>query len=98
MCNLKSCVRPLSPRFYRPTVLPLASAISDRYTIKRELGAGGMATVYLAEDLKHHRHVAVKVLHPELASSIGAERFLREIEIATRLNHPHILPVHDSGG
>src|SRR5437868_1835808 len=57
-----------------------------------------MATVYLAEDLKHHRQVAVKVLRPELAASLGAERFLREIEIAAKLNHPHILPLYDSGG
>ena len=59
--------------------------------------SGGMATVYLAEDLKHHRKVAVKVLRPELAATLGPERFLREIEIAARLQHPHILPLHDSG-
>jgi TolB-like protein/tetratricopeptide (TPR) repeat protein len=75
----------------------LASALSDRYKIERELGAGGMATVYLAEDLKHHRQVAVKILRPELAAVLGPERFLREIEIAAKLNHPHILPLHDSG-
>ena len=63
----------------------LASALSDRYTIERELGAGGMATVYLAEDLKHHRKVAVKVLRPELAAVIGAERFLKEIEVTANL-------------
>ena len=75
----------------------LTAALSDRYRIERELGSGGMATVYLAEDLKHHRKVAVKVLHPELAAVLGAERFLREIEIAAGLDHPHILPLHDSG-
>ena len=75
----------------------LTAALADRYTVERPLGAGGMATVYLAEDLRHHRDVAVKVLKPELASVIGPERFLREIEIAAGLNHPHILPLHDSG-
>jgi serine/threonine protein kinase len=73
------------------------AALADRYTIERELGAGGMATVYLAEDLKHHRRVAVKVLRPELTASIGADRFLREIEIAAQLQHPHIVPLYDSG-
>ena len=75
----------------------LAAALGDRYRIERELGAGGMATVYLAEDLKHQRKVAVKVLRPALAASLGAERFLREIAIAASLTHPHILPLHDSG-
>jgi serine/threonine-protein kinase len=75
----------------------LKVALSHRYTILRELGAGGMATVYLAEDLKHHRQVAIKVLRPELASALGPERFLREIEIVAKLTHPHILPLHDSG-
>jgi serine/threonine-protein kinase len=75
----------------------LKDALADRYAIERELGRGGMATVYLADDLKHRRKVAVKVLHPELAAVLGAERFLREIEIAARLTHPHILPLHDSG-
>jgi serine/threonine-protein kinase len=75
----------------------LKSALADRYRIQRELGAGGMATVYLAEDLKHHRKVAVKVLRPELAATLGPERFLREIEVAAQLTHPHILPLHDSG-
>src|SRR5215831_11641016 len=73
------------------------AALSDRYRVERELGRGGMATVYLAQDLKHHRQVAIKVLRPELAATLGAERFLREIEIAARLTHPHILPLHDSG-
>jgi serine/threonine-protein kinase len=75
----------------------LTAALQDRYRLERELGRGGMATVYLAEDLKHHRKVAVKVLHPELAAALGAERFLREIQIAAGLDHPHILPLHDSG-
>jgi serine/threonine-protein kinase len=75
----------------------LKTALSDRYTIERELGSGGMATVYLAEDVKHHRKVAVKVLRPELASVLGPQRFLQEIEIAAQLQHPHILPLHDSG-
>ena len=74
-----------------------SGALADRYAIERELGSGGMAIVYLAEDLKHHRKVAVKVLRPELTAALGAERFLREIEIAARLQHPHILPLHDSG-
>src|SRR5207302_1988070 len=68
-----------------------------RYGIERELGRGGMATVYLADDAKHHRTVAVKVLRPELAAVLGPERFLREVEIAARLNHPHILALYDSG-
>src|SRR5438046_6012230 len=75
----------------------LRAALSDRYTIERELGRGGMATVYLAQDLKHHRKVAIKVLKPELAAALGPERFLQEIEIAAGLTHPHILPLHDSG-
>ncbi len=75
----------------------LKTALADRYAIEHELGAGGMATVYLAEDLKHHRKVAVKVLRSELAAVLGADRFLREIEIAAKLQHPHILPLHDSG-
>ncbi len=76
---------------------PLAAALSDRYAIERELGQGGMATVYLARDLRHERHVAVKVLRPELAASLGSDRFLREIKVAAKLQHPHILPLHDSG-
>jgi len=72
-------------------------ALADRYTIERELGSGGMATVYLAEDLKLHRKVAVKVLRPELAVALGPERFLQEIKIAANLHHPHILPLYDSG-
>ncbi len=75
----------------------LTTALADRYTIEHELGAGGMATVYLAEDLKHHRKVAVKVLRPELAAVLGAERFVKEIETTANLQHPHILPLFDSG-
>ena len=75
----------------------LKAALADRYAIREEIGAGGMATVYLAEDLKHHREVAVKVLRPDLAATLGPERFLREIEVAARLHHPHILPLYDSG-
>ncbi len=75
----------------------LTEALSGRYAIDREIGAGGMALVYLAEDLKHRRSVAIKVLKPELAASLGSDRFLREIEIAARLSHPHILPLFDSG-
>ena len=70
---------------------------SDRYEIDREVGSGGMARVFLARDLKHDRDVAIKVLRPELSSGIGKERFLREIKLAARLTHPHILPLHDSG-
>ena len=75
----------------------LQSALAERYTLERELGRGGMATVYLAQDLKHDRPVALKVLHPELAASLGPERFLREIKLAARLQHPHIMTVLDSG-
>jgi eukaryotic-like serine/threonine-protein kinase len=75
----------------------LAAALADRYAFERELGRGGMATVYLATDLRHDRPVALKVLHPQLAASLGPERFLREIKLAARLQHPHILTVLDSG-
>ncbi|MBI1723880.1 MAG: protein kinase [Gemmatimonadetes bacterium] len=75
----------------------LTAALAGRYAIERELGRGGMATVFLAQDQKHHRPVAIKVLTPELAAVLGADRFLREIEIAARLTHPHILPLYDSG-
>src|SRR5690348_8091164 len=73
------------------------AALADRYAIERELGRGGMAIVYLARDLKHDRRVAIKVLRPELATSLGADRFLREISIAAQLTHPNILSLHDSG-
>ena len=79
------------------TLPRLNSALADRYRIERELGQGGMATVYLADDVKHRRKVAVKVLRPELAAALGAERFLREIETTANLRHPHILPLYDSG-
>ncbi len=75
----------------------LTAALADRYRIERELGRGGMATVFLAEDVKHVRRVAIKVLDPEVAAAIGPERFLREIATVARLTHPHILPLHDSG-
>ena len=75
----------------------LRTTLSSRYTIEQELGSGAMATAYLAEDVKHRRNVAVKVLRPEMPAAIGVERFLREIEIAAQLNHPNILPFHDSG-
>jgi serine/threonine-protein kinase len=74
----------------------LKAALADRYRIERELGCGGMATVYLAEDLKHDRQVAVKVLRPELAAALGPERFVREIKLTACLDHPHILTPHDS--
>ena len=84
---------------YSPTgpAAALAEVLAERYRFERELGAGGMARVYLAEDLKHHRHVAIKVLRPELTAGFGVERFLKEIEIAAGLRHPHILPLYDSG-
>jgi serine/threonine-protein kinase len=78
-------------------VTTFQQALADRYRIERELGVGGMARVYLARDLKHDRLVAVKVMLPEVAASFGAERFLREIQLAARLTHPHILPLLDSG-
>ncbi|MBI1966755.1 MAG: serine/threonine protein kinase, partial [Gemmatimonadetes bacterium] len=82
------------------TVEPLGqlrAALAERYTIERELGRGGMATVYLAQDRKHHRAVAIKLLRPELTDLLGRERFLREIQIAAGLQHPNILPLYDSG-
>src|SRR6476659_6489390 len=75
----------------------LASGLADRYTLGRELGQGGMATVYLAHDIRHDRDVALKVLRPEISAAMGAERFLREIKLAAGLTHAHILPVFDSG-
>jgi serine/threonine protein kinase/tetratricopeptide (TPR) repeat protein len=77
--------------------VPITEALADRYAFERELGRGGMATVYLAEEKKHHRKVAIKVLRPEISASLGTERFLREIGIAARLSHPHIVPLIDSG-
>jgi len=85
-------------------VLPLAdafaslrSALADRYRLERELGRGGMATVYLARDLRHDRDVALKVLRPELAAVLGRERFLTEVRLTAKLDHPHILTLIDSG-
>jgi eukaryotic-like serine/threonine-protein kinase len=75
----------------------LTAALAERYRVERELGHGGMAVVFLAEDLKHRRRVAIKLLKPELSAVLGSERFLREIEIAAQLQHPHILPLYDSG-
>ena len=80
-----------------PLVDRLQAALGDRYRLESELGAGGMAIVWLAEDVKHHRRVAIKVLRPELAAALGPSRFVREIEIAAQLQHPHILPLLDSG-
>src|ERR1051326_4645682 len=78
-------------------VARLTAALSDRYRIERELGQGGMATVYLGHDLRHDRAVAIKVLHPDLGAALGPERFLSEIKTTARLQHPHILPLLDSG-
>ncbi len=75
----------------------IAAALADRYTLERQIGTGGMAMVFLAEDLRHQRKVAVKVLRPELAATLGGDRFFREIQIAAQLQHPHILPLLDSG-
>ena len=81
-----------------PTLLDrLNEALAGRYSVESEIGRGGMATVFLAEDLRHHRRVAIKVLHPELASAVGTERFLNEVEIVAGLTHPHILTLIDSG-
>ena len=78
-------------------VATLREALREHYAFERELGRGGMATVYLAQDLRHDRPVALKVLHPQIAATLGAERFQREIRLAARLQHPHILSVFDSG-
>src|SRR4051812_11338383 len=75
----------------------VAAALADRYRVERELGAGGMATVYLAHDVKHDRDVAIKVLHEDLGVTLGPERFLAEIKTTAKLQHPHILPLLDSG-
>jgi serine/threonine-protein kinase len=80
-----------------PVITGLNEALEGRYRIERELGEGGMATVYLAHDERHNRHVALKVLKPALAAVVGAERFLAEIETTAKLQHPHILPLFDSG-
>jgi serine/threonine-protein kinase len=78
-------------------VARLTTALADRYCLERELGQGGMATVYLAHDVRHDRKVALKVLRPELSAILGAGRFLAEIKTTAHLQHPHILPLHDSG-
>ena len=75
----------------------MTEALADRYVVRGEVGRGGMATVYLADDLRHGRQVAVKILRPELGTILGPDRFTREIRIAAALNHPHILPLYDSG-
>ncbi len=77
------------------TTSRITAALADRYKILHEVGSGGMATVYLAQDLKHKRKVAVKVLRPELSAMLGAERFVQEIETTANLQHPHILPLFD---
>ena len=79
------------------TAASLTSALADRYRVERKLGQGGMATVYLAHDVRHDRDVAIKVLHPNLGAALGADRFLTEIRTTARLRHPHILPLLDSG-
>ena len=75
----------------------VVDALAGRYIVERELGQGGMATVFLAQDLKHKREVAIKVLRADVSQTVGADRFLREIELAAKLTHPHILPLFDSG-
>jgi len=98
---LSTAARPVEPaspdRSSDPTITRLTRAVAQRYKVERQLGAGAMAVVALAHDLRHHRRVAIKVLRPELSSLMGPERFLREIDIAASLMHPHILPLHDSG-
>lgn len=100
-CGLATPTEPGVPPRTMPTgeieIAKVRRVLAERYRIERVIGEGGMATVFLAEDLKHHRQVAVKVMRPELAATLGADRFLREVEIAAKLNHPHILPMYDSG-
>ena len=94
---LRTVLPPTRP-LLSPDDLPrISAALQDRFAVERELGRGGMATVYLARDRKHDRLVAIKVLHPELAAVVGVDRFLREIRIIAKLSHPHILQLHDSG-
>ena len=102
MCNWRRHSAPATLETFPGGILTdlldtLREALAGTYAVERELGRGGMATVFLAEDLKHRRQVAIKVLHQELSAQIGPERFAREIEIAARLQHPHILPLYDSG-
>src|SRR5262245_56400257 len=93
--------RVTSARSYRPTRMQLSDrlkvVLADRYTVERKIGSGGMADVYLTHDVRHNRKVAIKVMHRELAELVGVERFLREIETTAKLQHPHILPLFDSG-
>src|SRR2546430_7572036 len=96
-CPVRSAAQARRSRVTAGPFDRLRAALADRYALERELGRGGMATVYLARDLRHGRLVAIKVLRPEIAAALGPERFLREIELAARLTHPHILPLHDSG-
>jgi serine/threonine-protein kinase len=100
-CGTATPTEPGVPARTAPTgafeVDKVRRALADRYRVERVVGEGGMATVYLAEDLKHHRKVAVKVMRPELSATLGSDRFLREVEIAAQLSHPHILPMYDSG-
>ena len=100
-CGQATPTEPGVPQRTMPTgefeVAKVTRVLAERYRIERVIGEGGMATVYLAEDLKHKRQVAVKVMRPELAATLGSERFLREVEIAAQLNHPNILPMFDSG-
>ncbi len=88
-----------SPTAVEPdsALVALERAAAGRYVLERELGRGGMATVYLAKDLKHARHVALKVLDPDVAATVGADRFHREIRLLARLQHPHVCPLLDSG-
>ncbi|HEY2825403.1 MAG TPA: serine/threonine-protein kinase [Gemmatimonadales bacterium] len=81
-----------------PTTEQLNSALSGRYVVDRRIGEGGMATVYLAMDVRHNRRVALKVLKPDLGAVVGVERFLSEIQVTANLHHPHLLPLFDSGG
>ena len=98
-CGAATPTEPGVPARTTPTglveVSKVRGALGERYKVDRVLGEGGMATVYLAEDLKHKRKVAVKVMRAELAETLGADRFLREVEIAAQLSHPHILPMYD---
>src|SRR5574338_804995 len=100
-CGQATPTEPGVPPRTMPTgefeVAKVTRVLAARYRIERVIGEGGMATVYLAEDLKHKRPVAVKVMRPELAATLGTDRFLREVEIAAQLNHPNILPMYDSG-
>src|SRR5438132_6273096 len=89
--------RPLFRRTVLDYLAQLRASLADRYQIEREIGAGGMATVYLARDLRHDRHVALKVLRPDFGAVLGAERFLSEIKVTANLHHPNLLPLFDSG-